>query len=104
MLDWINPSFPQAIALNLTLAGLAFVITALIITNLDHAKGSATLLFGVGFLIALAASTSLLVYNIYCLYLIISTGVETGKDWALIVVYAFFLIAAPSSGITVKKN
>lgn len=103
MLDWINPSFTQAIIINLILAAFIFVIGALLITNLDRAKGTAKIFFGIGFLIIIAVSISIFLYNIYCIYLIISSGVDTGKDWALLVVYGVFLLSSLGSGITVKR-
>lgn len=104
MLDWINPSFTQALAVNLILAAFAFVVGALLVTNLDRAKGTVTIFFGLGFLLVLAVSVSIFLYNIYCLYFIISAGVETGKDWALLILYAFFLLTSLGSGISVKKS
>lgn len=103
MLDWINPSFTQAIIINLILAAFIFAIGALLITNLDRAKGASKIFFGIGFLAILVVSISIFLYNIYCVYLIISSGVDTGKDWALLVVYAVFLLSSLGSGITVKR-
>ena len=104
MLDWIDPSFSQAITINLILAAFIVAIGALLITNMDKAKGSVAILFGIAFLIVVAASISMILYNAYCIYLIISAGVDTGKDWATLIIYAIFLISSFGSGITVHKQ
>lgn len=104
MLDWINPSFSQAITINLILAAFIFVVGALLITNLDRAQGHIKIFFALGFLTIITVSIAVFLYNIYCIYLIISAGVDTGKDWALLALYAVFLVSSFGSGITVHKQ
>ena len=103
MLDWINPSFPQAISINLILAAFIFVFGALLVTNLDRAQGAVKIFFALGFLTVIVVSLAIFLYNIYCIYLIISSGVDTGKDWALLAVYGIFLLSSLGSGVSMKQ-
>lgn len=103
MLD-INPSITHALLVNIILATFIFAVGALLIVNIDKTKGAFSIFFGIAFLIVAATSISMILYNAYCIYLIISAGVDTGKDWATLIIYAVFLISSFGSGITAHKQ